>query len=83
MIESILNYFSTLTKSEIIILAIVAVITIALIIVIFKILDKKGYVERTPKEKMYRAITFLVYIIIALIGIKILFWTGIISSIKN
>lgn len=61
-------------------------------VIIFTIMQYKNenpddFEEETTKDKMYRAITVLVYIIIAIIlipiAIKILFWTGILTASKG
>lgn len=66
------------------------IITITAIVIAIKLIqdrteeDKK---ELSQKDKMYRAITILVYIIIAMIlipiAIKILLWTGILTTNKG
>lgn len=66
------------------------IITITAIVIAMKLIherteeDKK---ELSQKDKMYKAITILIYIIIAIIlipiAIKILFWAGILTASKG
>ena len=65
----------------------IMVIVVLLTIIVLIGEKRKPYKEekRTePKDKMYKAITILIYIIIAIIlipiAIKILFWAGILTA---
>lgn len=66
------------------------IITITAIIIAVKLLHdrtEEDKEELSPKEKMYKAITALIYIIIAIIlipiAIKILFWAGILTASQS
>ena len=69
--------------------AVILSILIATIVTIidYNIHKNDEYEEPKPQEKMYKAITTLAYLIIAIIIIaiivKVLFWTGLISVIIN
>lgn len=82
-IEQIIDFIIGLTTSEKIIISIIIVIATILIIIVCKKSSSDEYEEMTTKDKMYKAITILVYIIIAIFIIKVLFWTGLISAISN
>lgn len=65
----------------------IMVIVVLLTIIVLIGEKRKPYKEekRTePKDKMYKAITILIYIIIAIIlipiAIKILFWAGVLTA---
>ncbi|MCM1008546.1 MAG: hypothetical protein NC485_11600 [Ruminococcus flavefaciens] len=62
------------------------VITIMAIVVLLTIIVLIGEKSTELKDKMYKAMTILIYIIIAiiliLIAIKILFWAGILTASK-
>lgn len=65
------------------------IITLTAIIIAMKLIKdrKEDKKELSQKDKMYKAITILIYIIIAIIlipiAIKILFWAGILTASKG
>ena len=68
----------------------IMVIVVLLTIIVLIGEKRKPYKEekRTePKDKMYKAMTILIYIIIAIIlipiAIKILFWAGVLTASKG
>lgn len=74
---------------EAIVTAIMAIVVLLTIIVLIgeKRKPYKDEKRTEPKDKMYKAITILIYIIIAIIlipiAIKILFWAGILTASKG
>jgi len=64
----------------------IVIITVAVVTAINKLKDKDKYEEVTPQERMYNAITTLVYIVIILIVLaviaRLLFWGSIVSFFK-
>ena len=71
----------------IIIIGIIIVMSVIRKVIIYKNKENEEYKEPTEQDKMYRAVTTLAYLIIAIIIIavivKVLFWAGLITAIKN
>lgn len=74
---------------EYLIFIIAFVVTAVIIFTIMQYKNKnpEDYEEEEPKDKMYRAITILIYLIIAIILIAIIarlfFWSSILALIKG
>lgn len=71
----------------IIIIGIIIVMSAIRKVIIYKNKENEEYKEPTEQDKMYRAVTTLAYLIIAIIIIavivKVLFWAGLITAINN